>query len=165
MTNLSSKIYYKLSETIINNLLADQTKNQKPFDGNYVVLKTLISLKEGYGFNQKSFVWAPCVDIVWREGSENRCTDIDIAAIQDGKLILGEAKVDADDFKKKGAKENLMWIAKNLLPDKLLLAYDVGNIDSTVIDLKQRLSDFPCEIITYKTTKPWYHIPGLYGLG
>ena len=38
MPNLSSKVYYKVSDILINNLLSDQTKNNKQFDGNYIVL-------------------------------------------------------------------------------------------------------------------------------
>ena len=89
---IKSPIYYKLSETIISNLLSDQTKNKKTFDGNYIVIRTLHSLKNDYSNCYSSFIWVPPTEIVYQLGDDKNVTDIDIIAIQDGKLVLGEAK-------------------------------------------------------------------------
>jgi hypothetical protein len=157
--NIDSKIYYKVSEIISNNLLSDISGNGKEFHGNYIVLRTLMHLQEMPFSDSVSFSWAPCLDI-WRRGVEPPGTDIDVVAIKKGELILGECKVKSSEFNAK-EKRNLVWLADNVYPDKILIACMDGNLDDFAQDLKKEIKNKRCEVITYKIPKPRYDFSGL----
>ena len=162
--DLHSKVYYKLSDTIINNLKSDPTKNHGQYDGNYLVMKTLLHLKNGSRQNASSFLWAPCLDIYGKKDENTLVTDLDIIAIQDGKIILGEAKDNAKEFKAKKVKNNIIWAGDNLKPDKILLACQTGNLDAIVEEIRSELTNKHCEVISYKASSAWYQLPGIFGL-
>jgi hypothetical protein len=161
--NLESKIYYKLSDTIINNLLSDQLKNHKQFDGNYVVLKTLLHLKNDSENSGNSFIWAPCLDFKGKEGENSLVSDLDIVVIQNGNLIIGEAKSNSSDFNSK-VKKNIIWAGNNLMPDRIILSCQTGNLGKVVEDINAGLTYRNCKVISYITSRPWYHLPGIFGL-
>lgn len=160
--DLSSKVYYKLSEILINNLLNDQTKNGKKYDGNYIVFKTLLYLKNDSDDRGNSFIWSPPLQFITDSQNGSWSSDLDIIAIQNGKLIIGEAKASADLFYRKDINQ-LIWVANNLSPDKIILACENGNLDDKVAKVKAGIINPNCEVITYKTYKPWYHFHGIFG--
>jgi hypothetical protein len=162
--NLESKVYFKLSDTIINNLLSDQTKNHKKYDGNYVVMKTLIYLKNDSSETGSSFHWAPCMDFQGKNAKSPITSDVDIIAIQNGKLVIGEAKYNATEFSSK-VKDSLIWMANELLPDKLIVSCAEGSLDEVVEYINRGLTNKRCQVISYKIFPAWYHFPGIFGMG
>ena len=165
MPNLTSKIYYKVSDIIINNLLSDQTKNSKQFDGNYVVLKTLLYLKNTYERSgSSSFLWCGPLGYGTQSKGDNWASDFDIVVILNGELILGEAKSQSKDFTVDEI-EHLAWAANNLLPDKIIVACDSGNLDPIVEKVQEKITNTSCKVISYNASAPWYHFNGLFGLG
>jgi hypothetical protein len=159
MPNIDSKIYYSVSDIIINNLLNDRTKNGKEFDGNYIVAKTLHYLKYKFGDTGGSFLWCPPLDFMTKSGMS---TDLDIVAVKDGKLIIGEAKSNASEFSNK-VINNIVWLANNLLPDIIIVACNTGNLSPTVEKIKKLITNSNCEIMSYVASKPWYHFSGIFG--
>jgi len=161
--NIRSSVYYKLSETITNNLLSDQTKNAKHYDGNYVVLKTLLHFKQDFSNYGNSFIWSPPLNFTAKSAAKEWSSDLDILLIQNGNLIVGEAKARSDMFNTKEIK-NLAWVADNLMPDKVIVACNTGNLDNTVKKINALKTNQNCEVISYVASKPWYHFRGLFGL-
>lgn len=164
MPNLSSGIYFKVSDILINNLLSNQTGNSKQYHGNYVVLKTLLYLKNGYNRPVRSFIWSPPLAYRTRNEGENWTSDLDIVAIVDGELIVGEAKASATEFSPTEI-DRLIWVGNHLLPDKIIVAAAEGNLEERVEKIMQGLTNPRCQVIAYKVGKPWYHFGGLFGLG
>lgn len=162
MPNIDSKIYYRLSDTLVNNILSDQTRNSDQHDGNYVVLKTLLYLKMSSYEPGNSFLWCPPLKYITR-GARKVESDLDIAVVQNGKLIVGEAKDNAKQFGTK-EREKLIWIADNLLPDKLIVACNTGNLDSVVEKIKAGLTNKHCEVLSYKVDELRYRLGQLTGL-
>lgn len=160
--DLNSSVYYKLSDVIINNFLCDQTKNAKAFDGNYVVLKTLLHLRNHMNFRSDSFIWCPPLDFTAGHRQESWSSDLDIVAIQNGRFILGEAKANAELFYTKDIRQ-LIWVANTFKPDILMLACETGDLEPKIEKIKAGLTT-KCEVIAYNCSKPWYHFPGLFGL-
>lgn len=163
MPLLASKVYFKLSDTIVNNVLADQTKNGKEYDGNYVVMKTLLHLKNDMQEAGNSFIWAPCLDFKGKTGNHVIASDADIVAIQNGDLVLGEAKFDATEFTEK-VIDSLVWMANELLADKLIVACAKGNLENVVQVIEGRLTNKACKVLSYRASAPWYQLPGIFGL-
>jgi len=160
---LKSFVYFKLSETIISNLLSDQTKNSKTYDGNYVVIRTLNALKKDFKNCYSSFMWVPPVGIIYHEQSKKYETDIDIIAIQEGRLILGEAKNNAKEFNRKEI-DFLIWVGNNLFPDEIVLAYSKGKLTDQIERIKKGIRNPECQVVSMKASKPWYRFQGLFGL-
>jgi len=158
--NINSKVYYKLSDTVINNLLSDQTKNGKQYHGNYIVLKTLLFLKNDSRNVGNSFIWSPPLDFSTNNGWSS---DLDILAIQNGKLIVGEAKANAIEFTKKVINA-LIWVGDNLMPDSIIVACEKGNLDEVVEKIKLGMNNKNCDVISHTTYRPWYHFRGIFGL-
>ena len=161
--DLKSKVYYKLSEIITNNLLNDQVKNGKEYDGNYVVLKTLLSLKNDHRLSISSFIWSPSLNFETDRDNKSWSSDFDILAIQNGRFIIGEAKADSSLFNAKEIKQ-LIWIANNLYPDIIILACARGNLDNVIQKVTEGITNPNCKVISYNTSKPWYHFRGLFGI-
>jgi hypothetical protein len=162
--NLESKIYYKLSDTIINNLLSDQITNHKHYDGNYVVLKTILHLREDSKQTGNSFLWTPCLDFSGKNGDSLIKSDLDILAIQNGKLVIGEAKCNAKEFSGK-VKNSLIWAGNHLLPDRMIVSCAEGDLDNVVREIQNGLTDPNCKVVGYKIYPSWYHLPGIFGVG
>jgi len=163
MPNIDSSVYYKLSEIIINNLKSDPTKSTKHFDGNYVVMKTLLNLKNDFQLSGNSFIWSAPIDYSISKQHNAKPSDFDILAIQNGKLIIGEAKSSSGDFNNKEIGR-LIWIGNNLMPDKIIVACNSGTLETTVEKVKAGINNSNCEVISYTASKPWYHFSGLFGL-
>ncbi|KYP13494.1 hypothetical protein [Flavihumibacter sp. CACIAM 22H1] len=163
MPDLSSKVYYRLSDTIINNVLSDQTKNGKEYDGNYVVMKALLHLKGDLQETGNSFIWVPCLDFQGKSGNSPITSDADIVAIQNGKLVVGEGKYDSNDFSTK-VMNSLVWMANELLVDKIVVACANGSLEEVVKYINDRLTNKRCRVIAYKASTPWYQLPGIFGM-
>jgi|GEM_PF-3394347 len=128
-----SVYYYKVNDTILNNLMSDPVKRLKAYGGNYLVLKVLDFLRDPVvNKNSPSFGYCPSLDI-FLQGETFSKTDLDIIALQDGKLIVGEAKMNANDFNKQQI-DQLIWIGNEIRPDVLLLAYQDGKLKETVLE-------------------------------
>jgi hypothetical protein len=69
---------------------------------------------------RSAFIFAPCLDLVEKYG-EKPVGDLDIAAILDGHLVIGEVKQSRDLFDE-ATFEKMEAIARRLLPDVLLFA-------------------------------------------
>lgn len=164
MPKIESPYYYKVNDVILNNLMNDQKNLKKDFHGNYVVIKTLLYIKENHESNKNSFLYSPCFDIVIHDQEAPfKKTDIDILAIKDGKLIAGEAKVSARDFNTKVINQ-LIWVGKNIMPDKLILAYQNGHFDKDKLErIKAEIDNPNIEIIDYRISEPWYHFGRIFG--
>ncbi len=163
---IKSKIYYRLSDIIINNLLNDSTRESKAFHGNYVVMKTLLHLKAAADARE-SFAWCPQLEYMT---NDDQSSDIDILAIQNGRLVIGEAKPKPSDFSRT-VKDNIVWMANHLLPDKIILACNAGGKETTsrmealAQEIHGRITQPHCEVITYVASPPWYQYTGVfYGL-
>lgn len=153
-------LYYKLSEIITGNILSDTTKNSKKPDGNYIVLNALIALyhKSTNGFY--SMLYCPSLDYITKDG---KLSDIDIVAIVDGKLILGEAKNNAKEFNNMELN-NLAWLANNIDVDFVMLAFNEGNIDEKKLNNLRGLIKSKCKVTTLKVGRPnYYSLLGVYG--
>jgi len=163
MPNLSSKIYFKVSDIVINNLLSDQTKNNKQYDGNYVVLKTLLYLKAIYQGPDYSFSW--CGPLAYRTQymPNNWSSDFDIAVLLNGRLALGEAKCQYREFTTIEI-DRLVWAANTLYPDLIIVSCLFGNLDSVVQKIRERVTNPTCEVISYNVFAPWYKFPPLFGV-
>jgi DNA-directed RNA polymerase subunit RPC12/RpoP len=160
---MESSFYYKVNDVVLNNLMSDPVKRTKEFYGNYVVLLTLISLKEDMSRAYHSFNFSPCLDI-HVIGDNFSITDLDIIALQNGELIVGEAKMSATSFTK-GQLAQLIWIGKNIKPDKVVLAYKEGKVSQKIIDeLSQGIGDRNVEILLHQISEPLYGLGRLSGL-
>ncbi|TCC99538.1 hypothetical protein [Pedobacter hiemivivus] len=152
---VQSHLYYRFNDVIYNNLSSDPVKRAKQFNGNYIVLLTLgyFSLRQGA---YESFAWAPSMDILVRSGDHWMATDIDIAMIADGMLIIGEAKASGSDFKAKQF-EQLTLMADAIRPDKLIIAYYQGTINQSRIQkLKEHVASYGGTVIVHKVEEASY---------
>ena len=83
-------------------------------------------------------------------------TDIDLLMIQNGELIIGEAKANTSGFNKKQF-EQLSLIANAIRPDKIILAYKDGDLPiERVENLKAELYKINCELITHRIYESHY---------
>ncbi|MBX2959152.1 MAG: hypothetical protein KF732_04275 [Flavobacteriales bacterium] len=156
---METPLFYKLSEVITGNIISNSWGNSKDFDGNYTVLRALMWLKRDWKNCNQSFVFCPPLDYFTNKGIKS---DIDILAIQDGRLVLGEAKNKATEFNTKEI-EALAWIGNNLKPDKLILAYNEGHLHQSKVDKLRSLLKVECEIEVYKAENPTYYFRGVFG--
>lgn len=156
---LQSELYYRVNEIIVSNL----RNNEGSYHGNYIVLRTLLSLNRK---SRNSFLYQPPMDVRYFDGTELKTTDIDILAIQDGKLIIGEAKCDASEFKEK-EKKALIWMGNNIKPDIIYLAFHNGRIESVeqkISEIKTSITEHCCEVIPYQVKPSKYKFGALFGL-
>ena len=128
-----SHFFYKVNDTILNNLMSDPIKRTKSFGGNYIVLEALNYLREGHHGNVvTSFGYAPSQDI-YVDHKDFKKTDLDILALQNGKLIVGEAKLNSSELDDKQIKQ-LIWIGNEIRPDIILIVYKNGNLKETIVE-------------------------------
>jgi hypothetical protein len=161
---VNSAIYYRFNKVITNNIRSDNSQNSNNLDGNYLLLLVLSGLAHNHQ-SGNGFQFAPCIDIQFKRGKETVNTDIDILAVQNGQLILGEAKIDSAYFNKKEV-ENLIWIGNNLRPDKILLAYLVGQPPLDKIEkIKNGLNDKTILVEPYHAGGHWHQFGRIFGAG
>jgi hypothetical protein len=156
---LESKLYYRFNEILISNLRNDKGL----YHGNYIVLRALLWLKRKC---INSFLYQPSTDCSYIDGTELKNTDVDILAICDGKLIVGEAKCKATEFKEK-EKQTLIWLGNSLKPDKIILAFQDGGLDEVnkkALEIKTKITEHSCEVMAYKAEPPKYMFGPLFGL-
>ncbi len=159
--SVTGHLYYRFNEILVNNIKAHS--NTKSFDGNYVVLKTLIYLKDSSRRMPSNFSYAPSVDISLETENGQINTDIDILAIVDGKMIIGEAKASADEFKT-NVINNLILAGNLIKPDQIILAYiDGGNIEDKIRKVQDGLTDLSCEVLGYQVSEPWHRFGRIFG--
>ncbi|RXM52939.1 MULTISPECIES: hypothetical protein [unclassified Chryseobacterium] len=108
---------YKLNDLIKNNIFQSRTQR----DGNLTVIRTLIHLGLR---SHKSFAYSHQLNLYDDYRIRKPANEIDVVALVDGKLIIGEAKHNSKEF---GANSNkslnsLIEVAKDIHPDKLILS-------------------------------------------
>jgi hypothetical protein len=160
--SVTAPVAYKFNSVIINNLRSNSGVTESPYDGNYIVLRTLIHLATTETRIHNSFLYSPCLDIEMTEGKKTTNTDLDILAVVNGKLIIGEAKPRATDFDKKQI-EQLIWIGKNIKPDKVILAYSKGKIDEKIQAISTAIDDPAVQVISYRVPDHWHRFGRIFG--
>lgn len=155
--SVESRLYYRFNDVVYNNLSSNPVKREKTFHGNYIVLRTLANFERHHS-GQNSFQWLPCSDIGLKSGAGFIGTDIDIAIIRQGKLIIGEAKASASDFTTNQFKQ-LRLLAEAIQPDQIILAYMNGHINEEKLNqLKENVAAFDCEVVTHRIEPPDYYM-------
>ncbi|WP_158993998.1 hypothetical protein [Mucilaginibacter sp. L196] len=107
---------YKLNDLIRNNIFQTRTTR----DGNLTVIRTLGTFR----FNSSdAFQYSSQVNLYDDYHSNKPCGDLDILCLENGKLIIGEAKYSSKGFMENKAKSlaSLAEIAKQVYPDVILL--------------------------------------------
>jgi len=154
--SIKAQLYYRFNDVLYNNTSSDPVKRSKNYHGNFVVLRTLAYFSER-GENFESFNWAPSMDVGIKLGNRWKGTDIDIAMICNGKLVIGEAKATASDFNA-SQFEQLKVMVEAFVPDCLILAYQNGSVNEQRLqDLRVFASGFNCEVILHHVEDPNYH--------
>lgn len=112
------KFSYKLNDLIKNNIF--QSKTQR--DGNLTVIRTLINLSSKR--NHYSFEYSSQINLYSDYHSKKPANEIDIVALVDGSLIIGEAKHDSKEFGSNNHKSlnSLIEVAKDIFPDKIIIS-------------------------------------------
>ncbi|MCJ8155026.1 hypothetical protein MKJ01_14755 [Chryseobacterium sp. SSA4.19] len=115
---IESTFSYKLNDLIKNNIF--QSKTQR--DGNLTVIRTLIRL--GLRHSNKSFEYSSQFNLYNDYLSKKPTNEIDVVALVDGKLIIGEAKHNSKEFGayKNKSLDSLIAVAKDIYPDKVVLS-------------------------------------------
>ncbi|MEJ6979759.1 hypothetical protein WG906_04815 [Pedobacter sp. P351] len=159
-----STFYYKVNDTVLNNLMSDPVKRKKAYGGNYVVLKILDHLRDPFCDQMTTaFGYSPSLDI-YVSHDDFQKTDLDIVAIQDGKFIVGEAKMNFSDFDQKQIKQ-LIWIGNEIRPDVVLLAYKDGKVSQDILDKVQRGITWPhVEVRAQKIAESKFLFGAMLGL-
>lgn len=145
---------YKLNDLVKNNIFQTPTSR----DGNLTVIRTL-SWLSNHGFN--SFGYTAQLNLFSGVHPTKICGDIDIFCIENGKLIIGEAKHDSKAFAENHNKslKSLVEVAKDIRPDKVVLSCSEDTNDK-LAKAKQGLIhafdrwEFQPEIETIELDKP-----------
>lgn len=159
-----SPFYYKVNDTVLNNLMSDPVKRKKAFGGNYLVLKVLDHLRDPqWDQMTTAFGYCPSLD-VYLDNDDFQKTDLDIVAIQDGKLIIGEAKMNVSGFTDKQIKQ-LIWIGNEIRPDVVLLAYKDGHLNEDTLDKVRKGITHPhVDVRGIRVTESQFQFGALLGL-
>lgn len=159
-----SAFYYKVNDTVLNNLMSDPVKRKKSYGGNYVVLNVLDQLRDPHWHQPiTAFGYSPSIDI-YLDHDDFQKTDLDIVAIQDGKLIIGEAKVSSSDFDDKQIRQ-LIWIGNEVQPDVVLLAYKDGNLNEETLEkVRKGITQANVEVRAMKIATSQFQFGALLGL-
>lgn len=162
--SVTSELYYKFNDIVVNNVKSFSKPNGDEFDGNYIVLRTLAHLYEKNGGKIKSFMYCTCLDISIQDETEPIKTDIDLVFIQDGKLIIGEAKADSREFNQKEIN-NIIKVANRIKADGILLAYEKGqDIAAKIEAIRTGLNDLNCAVSVFKVPKPFHKTGRIFGM-
>jgi len=152
---IQSHLYYRFNDAIYNNISSDPVKRAKTYHGNYIVMRTLSAFSSGAGGFQ-SFQWSPCMDVGIRSNNMITSTDIDLLMLQNGLLILGEAKADASLFTRDQLNK-LKLMAETFRPDKVILAYQDGTLPAARIEtLTADFKTINCDLIVHRVSAPQY---------
>lgn len=159
-----STYYYKVNDTVLNNLMSDPVKRLKAYGGNYLVFKVLDYLRDPIQEKMApSFGFSPSLDI-WLENQEFHRTDLDIVVLQNGKLIIGEAKMNAKQFSEQQIKQ-LIWIGNEIRPDVLMLAYQDGKLSEAVLEkIRQGLKVHHVQVLGMKIDTASFEFGVMRGL-
>ncbi|MGE8553186.1 MAG: hypothetical protein ACN6OB_04505 [Chryseobacterium jejuense] len=113
---------YKLNDLVKNNIYHFDGQR----DGNLTVIMTLVKLNTDAIW---SFDYSYQVNLYDDNRSKKPANEIDIAALVDGKLVIGEAKHNSKEFSANGNKSlnSLIEVAKDIRPDKLILSCYVND--------------------------------------
>jgi hypothetical protein len=108
---------YKLNDIVKNNLFQSRTQR----DGNLTVIRALANLHSRARY---AFGYSTQVNLYDNTTTYKPMSDLDIAALVDGKLVIGEAKHSNKLFFQDNRKSLLSLIeaAKEIHPDELVLA-------------------------------------------
>jgi len=159
-----SAFYYKVNDTVLNNLMSDPVKRTKAYGGNYVVLEVLDYLREGrMGNPVTAFGYSPSQDI-YLDHEDFKKTDLDILVLQDGKLIIGEAKLNPSEFDEMQIRQ-LIWIGNEIRPDIVLIAYKEGTLKPDVVEaVRNGITQPNVEILVIKIAEPIFRFGAMLGL-
>jgi len=135
---------YKLNDLIKINIF----QSPKSRDGNLTVIRTLALICDQ---SRRSFEYAPQINLFDNMDTNKPCSDVDIICISDGKLIIGEAKHNSNEFSANSNKSliSLTELAKNIRPDIVVL--------SCYEDTKGKLEKAKQALLHY--LNGWEHIP------
>jgi predicted transposase YbfD/YdcC len=154
---IESSFSYRLNDLIKNNIF--QSKTQR--DGNLTVIRTLISLNLRRGYH--SFEYSPQINLYDDHHSKKPANEIDIVALVDGKLVVGEAKHDSKEFSSNSHKSlnSLIEVCDAIFPDKVILSCykdEHSRLDNAKKYLEHhfRKWDFAPEIETLLLHQPDY---------
>ena len=114
---------YRLNDLIKNNIFQSPTQR----DGNLAVIRSIVSIRRR---SRSSFEYSPQLNLYNDYHSNKPCSEIDLLALSDGNFIIGEVKHNSKGFSenKNKALEGLVEIAKEIYPDKIILAcYEDSN--------------------------------------
>lgn len=158
---IESAFSYKLNDLIKNNIF--QSKTQR--DGNLTVIRTLIRL--GLRHSHKSFEYSSQLNLYDDHLSKKPGNEIDVIALVDGKLIIGEAKHNSKEF---GAARNksldsLIVVAKDIRPDKVVLSCYVDEHDKLASARKYLEHHFKHDEYAPEIEALLLHQPDYYPLG
>ena len=108
---------YKLNNLVKNNLFESRTKRH----GNLTVIRALASL---HTRARHSFEHSPQVNLYDRTQGGKPIAELDIAALVDGRLVIGEAKHRSTGFFDDNLKSlrSLVSVAQEIYPDEIVLA-------------------------------------------
>lgn len=147
---------YKLNDVIKNNIY--QSKTQR--DGNLTVIRTLLKLRQR---GRNGFAYVPQINLFDKYHSTKPCNELDIMAIVDGHLVIGEAKHNSKDFKENNNKalNALIEVSKAILPDKVLLTCyedDYSKLHNAAEYLRHHFKNFPYapEVESFVIQSPAY---------
>jgi hypothetical protein len=109
---------YKLNDLVKNNIF--QSKTQR--DGNLTVARTLATLSSRHA--HYSFDYSPQLNLFSSSHTKKPDNEIDIIALADGRLIIGEAKHESREFRANSHKSlnSLIEVSKQIYPDKVILS-------------------------------------------
>jgi len=159
-----SPFYYKVNDTILNNLMSDPVKRTKSYGGNYIVLEVLNRLRDHHpDFPVTAFGFSPSLDI-YLNHDDFKKTDLDIVALQNGRLIVGEAKMNASEFDAKQIKQ-LIWIANQIQPEVILLAYKDGKLIEEILEeVRNGIVHPHIDVQAMTVGDSWFHFGAMFGL-
>ena len=158
---VDNPVSYKLNHLIKNNIGMRDDKGKFMPDGNLTAIKTNLHLVSQ---QINSFEFIPQIDIFSSINDKKPKTDLDIIALVDGKLYIGECKHDSKEFAVEGHKclENLLEISHILKPDVLILS--CTNDSSEKLKRAQQYLihkmnewPFPIKVLTHKVKEPEYY--------
>ena len=148
---------YRLNGLVQKNLYQSRTQP----DGNYTVIRTLAYLSSRA---RGAFEYSPQLNLYADFRAPKPETDLDIIALEMGKLVVGEAKHDSEAFRAEGHKalNSLAEIAEAIRPDRVLLACTIdsnGQLEKSKKYLENVLSkkQYRPVVETYQVEEPSYY--------
>jgi hypothetical protein len=115
---------FRLNGLVQKNIFQSRTQR----DGNLTVIQTLARLSER---SHGAFQYSPQLNLYSDPRQRKVDADIDIVALPDGELVIGEAKYSSAEFSADKYKclKSLIAIAEAIRPDRVILSCSVDQYD------------------------------------